>query len=508
MSLKKNVVANYLGQGWKALMGFVFIPAYIHYLGMESFALVGIFAMLQAWLALLDMGMKPTLGREMARFTAGRHDLQFVRDLLRSVVIVGLAMATVITAGIHASSGWLASDWLTARQLPVDAVAAAISWMGVVVACRFIENIYVHCLVGLQQQVVQNSAGAVLATMRGLGVVGVLAWISPTIEAFFIWQGLVSLLSIAIYSGIVYRILPDPPRPAKFSRLALSHIWRFARGMLAISFLGLLLTQVDKILLSRLLTLEAFGYYALAAMLALALRLIPGPITTAIYPRFTELATREDGEPELRVLYHRAAQLVTVLMGSAALMLFTFAHPVLLLWTGNAVIANETAPILSLLALGTLLNGLLWIPHQLQLAYGWTGLAIRTNVVAVACMVPLLLWLVPRYGAIGAAWAWLALNVGYLTFTAHFLHRRLLIGAKWRWYLIDVAAPLAAAAAVATICRWAFPAGLGKAWQFVALLVAALLVLSAAVLAAPLVRAQARRQARTLLNLATGRAPG
>ncbi len=119
VSLKKNVVANYLGQGWRALMGIAFVPVYIRYLGMESFALVGLFAMLQAWLALLDMGTKPALGREMARFTAGRHDVEFVRDLLRSIVIVGLATASIIAAGIYARLR-LAGGRLAERQAIAD----------------------------------------------------------------------------------------------------------------------------------------------------------------------------------------------------------------------------------------------------------------------------------------------------------------------------------------------------------------------------------------------------
>ena len=59
-----------------------FIPLYIKYLGIEAYGLIGIFALLQAWLALLDMGMTPTLSREMARFTGGAHDAQSIRDLL------------------------------------------------------------------------------------------------------------------------------------------------------------------------------------------------------------------------------------------------------------------------------------------------------------------------------------------------------------------------------------------------------------------------------------------
>ena len=89
VSLKKNVVANFLGQGWRALMGLVFIPLYIKYLGIEAYGLIGIFALLQAWLALLDMGMRPALGREMARFTSGAHNAQSIRDLLRTIEVIG-----------------------------------------------------------------------------------------------------------------------------------------------------------------------------------------------------------------------------------------------------------------------------------------------------------------------------------------------------------------------------------------------------------------------------------
>jgi O-antigen/teichoic acid export membrane protein len=71
MTLRRNVAANYLGQGWTALMGLAFIPVYIRYLGIEAWGLVGFMAIMQAWLALLDMGLAPTLGREMARFYAG-----------------------------------------------------------------------------------------------------------------------------------------------------------------------------------------------------------------------------------------------------------------------------------------------------------------------------------------------------------------------------------------------------------------------------------------------------
>ena len=76
-------------------MGFVFAPLYIKYLGVEAYGLIGVFTLLQAWLSLLDMGMTPALGREMARFMAGAHSRESIRDLLRSIEIIALAIAAL-----------------------------------------------------------------------------------------------------------------------------------------------------------------------------------------------------------------------------------------------------------------------------------------------------------------------------------------------------------------------------------------------------------------------------
>lgn len=488
-TVKKNVIANYLGQGWNALMGLAFVPVYIKYLGIESYGLIGIFAMLQAWMVLLDMGMTPTLSREMARLNGGAHEAQSIRDLLRSIEIIVFGIAVIIALGIWAASGWLASDWLRAEKLPVGDVAQAFTIMGVVTALRFIENIYRSSIMGLQRQVLLNVVLSIMATLRGLGAVGILIWVSPTIKAFFVWQALVSIITVGLFVAVLYHMLPVAEHAAHFSLTALKGIRNFAVGMMTITFLALLLTQVDKIVLSRLLTLEAFGYYALAGTVANALYMLPGPVTTAFYPHLTELVARSD-VAALTAAYHKGAQLVTVLMGAAAIVLIVFGDVVMLLWTGNPTLARQVVPLVAVLSLGTLFNGLMWFPYQMQLAYGWTSLTVKVNIIAVAVIVPAILWATPRYGAISAAWVWLGLNAGYLTIAIYFMHRRLLPTEKWRWYRQDVAMPLVSATAMATLLRWAIPSFSSIPAQLISLLISAGLVLAAAALAAQAVRQQ------------------
>ncbi len=470
-------------------MGLAFVPLYIKYLGMEAYGLIGVFAILQAWLTLLDMGMTPTLSREMARFTSGAHTPQSIRNLLRSLEIICFAIAALIGISIWGMSGWLGGSWLQAEKLHIDVVVQGISVMGFIVALRFVESLYRGAILGLQKQVWFNAVNASLATVRGIGAVGILVWVSPTLNAFFLWHGAVSIISIAVLAVAVHRHLPPSEEPVKFSLPALVGIWRFASGMMATTLLALLLTQVDKVLLSRLLSLEAFGYYTLAAMVASALYQLIVPITQAFYPRFTELVTHGD-MPGLVATYHRGAQLISVLVVPAALLLMIFGEKILALWTGDVALARDTAPLIALLALGTLLNGLMNIPYMLQLAHGWSGFAARVNLVAVSVLVPAILWVTPRYGAIGAAWVWVILNAGYVLIAIHFMHRRLLPEEKWRWYLQDITLPAMAATTVILLSQMVHPGSLAKFAEFSWLLVTGIVAPVVAVLTVPALRNQ------------------
>lgn len=487
--VKRNLIANYLGQGWIALMGLAFIPLYIKYLGIEAYGLIGLFVVLQAWLALLDMGMTPTLGREMARFTGGGHSAVSIRDLLRSVEWIAAGMALLLALGIWAASGWLASDWLRAEKLSVNAVAKAFAIMGVVTALRFVEGIYRNCIMGLQRQALFNAVNAALATVRGLGAVGILIWVSPTIEAFFIWHGVVSFATLLILAGITYRVIPYGERGGRFSLPALRAVWRFAGGAVAISMVALILTGIDRILLSTLLTLSEYGSYMLAIAVASAITMFVGPVVSAVYPRMCELIEKND-KVQLVSIYHHGAQLVTVVAGSAAILIAMFSKPVLLLWTRDVELANQTADLLSVLVLVQLVSALMYMPHYVQLAHGWTSLELKIYLVALVFIVPLIFWSAPRYGAIGTAWVLLALGLGQLIIGLPLMFRRIIKTEKREWFVHDIVIPLTAAAIVAGLARTVFSVSSSDVEQLLMLATISICTIFVAAMAASYTRQQ------------------
>lgn len=460
-TLRASAIANYLGQGWSALMGIAFLPLYVKAIGVESYALIGFFAVLQVWMGLLDLGLTPTLNREMARLRAGLHTAQSIRNLLRSLELACGALTAISIAAVWSLAPWLATHWLNIQGLQLASVIGAIQLMAFVLAIRFFEQIYRGALQGAQDQIWLNAASAVLATARWGGAYLVVTQVRPTVSAFFLWQGAVSVVTTAVLVHRIYRILPASGTRGRFDSAALVEVYTFARGMFLGSLLAFLLTQSDKLAVSKLLPLAELGYYTLAATVAGGLMQLVSPLNTAVYPRLT-VHVAMGNESALRRTYHDACEWMAVIVVPPALVLATFPDVVLLAWSGDPELVAHVAPLLQILVLGQLANALVNMPYMLQLAHGWTSLAIAVNSIAVLVFVPMVIWAVPKYGSMGAASIWLGLNLGYLAVAAGVMHRRLLKGATLRWYRDAVIQPLAAASFLAIAMRFALPDGLSR----------------------------------------------
>ncbi len=450
--LKHNLIANFVGRGWAALMGIAFIPLYIKFMGIESYGLIGFFTTLQAVFALLDLGLTTTLNREIARYSALADKSQHMRDLVRTLETIYWGLAFSIGAVVLILSPFIARGWVKADALSVEVVQKSVMLMGFVMAFQWPLGFYSGGLLGMQRQVLFNILSVIWYTLRFAGGVLVLRLVSPTVLTFFGWQVLVSAVSTGLMAMALWRSLPASHERARFRISILHSVWRFAAGMSGISATVLVLTQLDRIILSKMLSLELFGYYTLAWTVANGLTILTSSVFTVVFPIFSQRVAVGDIEG-LKMLYHRSCQLISVLILPVAILMALFAREILVIWIQNPVTVANTHFLVSLLVIGTALNGLMNLPYALQLAHGWTSLAFYTNLISVSILIPLLVVATSHYGALGAAAVWIALNSGYVLISLQIMHHRLLKGEQWRWYFQDVGLPMVAALSVIGVGR-------------------------------------------------------
>ncbi len=487
MSLKKNILANYFGQGWVALMSLAFIPFYIERLGLEAFGLVGFFALLQGIFRLIDMGMSTALNREMARYAGGATTIGVARDLVRTIEIVTYALAVLVFSTVWMFAELFGRDWFNKTDLNYSVISVAIKVMGAITALRLIEAVYTSSITGLQNQVLYNIGTASMATIRWAGCALILIVVEPTIINFFLWQLFSSALSLFLFRYKLYEIIFSLNARGNFSLKVLSSVKKFASGVFAVTVLGMVLSQSDKIYLSRSLELKEFGYYSLAVAISGGVYYLSVPIQQAYMPRLNQLYAANQHKEFINA-YRTALQLIAVTIGSVSMVMSLFSKEILLIWTGNHEIATEVALLLGALCVGNLLSCLLSIPIQTNLSIGRTGRVVGIYIVSVIMYIPMIMLAGCVFGAVGVAGSWVFLNLLTFIILLPYVEQRPIFQSLKQW-VSDAIKPIATALAVIYPLHEFMPRSIGELTMILYISTTLILALMSSSLASSGVRA-------------------
>jgi len=417
------------------------IPFYLKYLGIEAYGLVGFFTSLSAMLGILDLGIGATMNRELARYSAKEGTVDNQRDLVRTLELIYWGIAIIAGAIIFFSAPFIANSWIKVQVLTPKSVLTAIQIMCAALALNFPISLYQGGLMGLQRQVLVNIILIFTGTLRGLGAILVLWLVSPTIEAFFIWQVISSFVGCVVFYVAIWSSLSKSNKRAQFSILILKGIWKYAAAISASAIIGIILSQLDKIVLSKMLPMKMFGYYSLAATLASAIWMIITPYINALFPKLVHLYELNITQ-DLKDLFHNSSQLLSLLLFPVVAIFVFYSREILLLWTHDPSVAENSYLIVVFLVLGTMLNGMATLPSNCALAFGWPTLVTYTNIIQAIIIVPLIIIMAYWLQGIGASIAWVVMNSTYIIFMVPVFFRRYLNDEKLKWYVHDIGIPL------------------------------------------------------------------
>ena len=439
MAMRKNIIANYASQLYSAGIGILILPLYIKYMGAEAYGLVGFFTMLQAWFALLDLGLTPTIARETARYHGGSMSVLHYRQLFRALSVIFVGIAVIGGGALWLLAEPIAYKWLQVETLSINAVVLAVQIMAFSVALRWLGGLYRGVITGSERLVWLSAFSAIIATLR-FPAVFISMWQFGFTPKVFFWHQ----FGVAIAEVLGLWLMSNRLKPVitkgeiiGWSIQPVKPVLKFALTIAFTSSVWVLVTQTDKLILSGILPLAEYGYFTLAVLVASGIMVLSAPVSTVIMPRMARLYAEGKYE-EMIQTYRNATQLVSVVAGSASLTIAFLAEPLLYAWTGDKQVASNAAPILTLYALG---NGVLAVsafPYYLQYALGNLRYHLIGNLVTVVTLIPTIIWAASEYGAVGAGWAWLGINSLYLIIWVGYVHHKLRPGVHLEWIAKDV----------------------------------------------------------------------
>ena len=440
-SIKRNTITNYLGQGYTIGAAILFTPFYLQFLGAEAYGLVGFYMVMQSWFSLLDMGFSATLGRQVAyaRSQTNGFDEKFLA-LLKTFELIFIVLTSSIIVSIYCSSNWVAHNWIKPITLNPADISYCISVMGLIIGLRLFSTIYRSGINGFEDQVWINKVGIIINTIKYIGSLLILIIISKDVTHFFEYQLVIGMIEVAFIGKRFYHNLPPIGSKINFFKFdwrVLKKILPFTLSITYTSTILIVITQLDKLLLSGVLSLEEFGYFSLTVMIAGAIISLSIPVFLAFLPRLTLLAAGSNSK-ELIATYVNMTQIITWVTISSAMVISNFSQEILYALTGDWKAQIWGEKILIWYALGSCIYVLGTFQYYLQNAFGKLRLYVIGSTIALAVQTPLIYFVTNNYGALGSGQLWFAFSVVWFLGWTAVVHNNLLPGFHTNWLIRDL----------------------------------------------------------------------
>ncbi|HRG32904.1 MAG: oligosaccharide flippase family protein [Saprospiraceae bacterium] len=453
--LSKNIAANFSLQAWVLISQIILVPVYVQILGIEAYGLVGFYASLQAIFFVLEMGMGVTINQELAKVNVTEIDRRYKIDLLKTLEWVYWGMAIFIFVVIVFIQSFFSEAWGSNASLSSEKIGNCIYLMGGLLVFRFPIGLYSGALNGIQKQFALNMATIVFEVIKFVLVLLVLFYVSKDVVAYFVVNIVIACCTVIMLRFMVWRYLDAKDYFGKFKRSVLFSRWRFSLGVAGIAVVAIVLTQADKMMLAKMVSLKEFGWYTLAFTIASIPSKIVGAVATAYYPLLVQENSRND-EVSVSKIYQQASQLIAVLLVPVCMVFWSASEQILKIWFQDQDLIRIIHPLVKVFIFGFMFNGLMTMPYYLQLAYHWTKLSLLKNIIALIILVPLLYLVIQKFGINGAVWIWLVLNFSYIIFEVPLMHRRVLPKLMKSWYLETIVKPILFCGGMSVVSIWLF----------------------------------------------------
>ena len=403
----KNSIANIIAKIWSILSLYLFVPIWIHFLGVEGYGIISFFTILMTIMHFADAGLTATLTREFAR---DDKDERYKRYLLRTIEVIYIGIALLLFILIFCFSSIIVNLFLKSDIYEHKDLCFFVQIMGLTLAIHFMYSMYSGGLLGLQKQVIANVISVSYSISRcAIVILPLLIW--PSVKVFLIWQLISIIIAFILARFYVVKSITVTGNDFSFRPHYIRLIWRFATGMMMMAVISALNTQLDKLVTGNVLSLANLGYYSLASTLGFAVLSIVQPLGVAFYPELTRIMSTEEKSDTLFLLFTYVISMISTVIGMTIFFYFDeFAY----LWTHNMETVNIIKIPARLLIIGNIFQSLQLSPYYLALSNGHTSTNVKLGLFMLLFMIPSVYLLTKQIGLNGTAIPFVILNViGY-----------------------------------------------------------------------------------------------
>lgn len=347
----------YISKSGSVVVGLLILPFFNRELGPDLFGVVALILSLQALLLMLDFGMAVMVGRDLAaaeltasqRYTTWRG-AEWAISLIYAVFTLPALLVT----------------WFLSEQLGVLDVLACIIFFWALT----LQNIGQNALLARHRFVEAALIQAVgLLARHGLTAI-LLIWIAPSLTCFIYTQSAVAVVQMLVTRWRCIREIR--PRTLERGHVAMraagNALLHAGRSLMLLGLAGAAVMQLDKVIVSGLMSPRELGAYFLASSFCMTpISVFAAPVAQFFQPRLVRSYSSDDRTATQRTLKRFIGAIALCALVPAGL-IWLLREPLVALWLHNAPDAGQVVVYSAVLLPGVAIGALGYVPYTLLTA--------------------------------------------------------------------------------------------------------------------------------------------
>jgi len=396
----RNSLVNLIGLGAPLLVALFTIPALISALGADRFGILTLIWAVVSYFGLFDLGLGRALTLQLSKYLATNREAES-GELVWTALFIMLGLGVV--AGILLYLG---------APLGLAQVESAMTDTEKTEAVLYMALALPFIVLTTGYRGVLESKGAFLFINAIRIPMGIFTFVGPLLVVLY-WQNSLGAITLVLFIGRVIGCVAHAVVAHKtLSGFDINPVFKIRQanplfsvgGWITVSnivspFMG----YVDRFLIGVLLSAAAVAYYATPNEMITKLWIIPGALTTVLFPHFASSLVKKTNDA--REVFFKAQFWLFAVMFPVCLALFSFSYELLDLWLG-AEFAKQSYIILRWFCVGILINCMAHISFTLIQSSGDTKRTAIIHLIELPMFIALLYFMVLQYGGVGAAIAW------------------------------------------------------------------------------------------------------
>lgn len=414
-----KIASNYLARLWGLVSVFIFIPLYIKYLGIESYAIIGFYSLLLGIVGFIDSGMSSAVLKEFSLDKDRNYKYSILRKIEKKYLIICFFLILVFIV----SSNFISKFWLTSEFISSPRLQYYIILIGIGIALQLISSLYYGAFFGLNEQVKANLYQIVWSITKSLIVILYFVIFEASLEIYFWWQIICNFFYLIILRFSVLKRLND-----SIGQLVITinripkHIFSYIINVTFIAVITSLNGYADKLIASSLFTLTVFGFYNIASTISQFPMYVSSPLVLFIFPTIARLY-QEKKIYRLNYLIFKIYVLLIIVSLPIIFTIISFNKDIMMIWSGKTLTSETVSSygtLIKLLVTGYFFSAMQLPLYYILLASDKTKFSVIQSIVQFFVGIPLLYFAAKSYGItyIGVIWLLLA----FLSFLSIFIY--------------------------------------------------------------------------------------